>query len=461
MPLPVYNARYLVNHLGETVFQSSQSNNRLTAWTLPLLLLLMQLAMTACSPGTTSTPSPPGVPFLNVELEDNTLYEKGMFQVYLNRTLSGTANDWHCVMTLPFGDAQNACSSTAGNYDEDSDKGQLKLLLNNSEVTLNLDFHELNNILVSLDIGDNNPRPGRARIVSTQMQFQSHMDYQGNKSLLLTLSNVPPLNYVTDASAFDTGDLYVTPASDTSITTLLGGGHQWSANYGGVYQHYRLTPVNNGYPQGLMGYVEYSGALNGVSPNPDLVPGTYQWVICSLGTAPDCRDASITGAYTKSLIISDGYLDPQAASGVVDSNKLYDFNSLPASAGAITFAGNTSLNTDYPTSAATDVAAGPYTISWVSAVQNPTAVDWQAIFTEVDAAGVPVAYSEVRSPRLHNGESGGPVYDSNSTSYSWTLDPDLKIANGSVVRVVLRVSSPIRVYSADTQPFFVSCSSCP
>ena len=447
------------------MFQSSQSNYPLSAWALPLLLLLLQLAMTACSPGKTSTPSPPGVPFLNVELEDNTFFEKGMFQVYLNRTLSGTANDWRCVMTLPSGDATNACSSNPGFYDESSDKGQLKLLWNNSEVSLNLDFHELNNILVSLDIGDNNPRPGRARIVSTQMQFQSHMDYQGNKSLRLTLFNIPPANYVGEVPAFDSGDLYVTPTSDTSITTLLGGAHQWSANYSGVYQHYRLTPVNNGYPQGLMGYVEYSGALNGVTPNPDLVPGTYQWVICSLGAAPDCRDPSVTGAFTKALIISDGYLDPQAASGVEDTSKLYDFNSLPASVSAITFSdsGNsyTGLNTDYPTSAATDVAVGPYTISWVSTVQNPTAVDWQAIFTEVDTAGNPVAYSEIRSPRLHDGESGGPVYDSNSTSYSWTLDPDLKIANGSVVKVVLRVASPIRVYSADTQPFFVSCSSCP
>jgi len=447
------------------VIQRSELCNAALARWMPLLALSLSFIFTGCSPSGGSDPAPTRVTFLNVELyQDTTLYQNGMFQLYLNRTLEGTPNDWRCVMTLPSGDPQNACASALGGYDASTKKAQLHLLVNGNPATLDLNFKELRNIEISLDIGDNNPRTGRARIASTNLVYDSRIDDQGNKTLHITLNNIPPLNNVGDASAFDSGDLFVTPSSDTSIYTLLGSAHRWSADYTTTYKHYRLTPFDNGYPQGFMGYVEYSGALNGVSADPNLVAGTYTWVVCAIAGAPDCRDAAVIGAYTTGVAIAEGSLDPQAADGVIDNSKLYAFASLPAAVANISLVNQaatsfTSLSTD--PAAATDVGAGPYQVTWLSSEQNPTAVDWQAIFTPVDNSGAALDnFSEIRSPRLHHGETGGPIFDSNATSYTWDLDPGLSVSNGVTMKVVLRANNTTRIYSADTQAFYITCSTC-
>jgi len=455
------------------VIHRSELFNCAAARILSLLALVSFLAISACTPNSGSEPPVNNVPFLNLELDAssnanaNTYFHNGMFQLYLNRKLEGTPNNWLCVMTLPFADAQNACSTTAGWYDDSSKKGRLYLILNGVEVSLDLDFNELRNVVASLNVDSNTVVKGTARIVATRMEYSSHIDASGAKSLRLNLFNIPPKS----SADFDTGDLFVTASSAPSTTTLLGGAHQWSTDYVNVYRNYRLAPVNNGRGQGYMGYVEYVGLLDG--SNPDLVAGTYSWVICTLipptvaEPNPNCKTTGVTGANVHSAVITDAALDPQAALGVVDSSKLYAFGNLPAAAAAISVSDGaatvySTLSTNPGLGNATDVAAGPYTITWTSTVQNPTSVDWQVIFTEVDTAGTPISnFAEVRSPRLHHKETNGPVYNSNSGSYTWSLDPDLKIAGTSEVRVVLRVTNSTRTYSADTEAFYLTCSGCP
>jgi len=452
------------------VFQRSDLINSVGARWLPFVLLPL-LAVSACSPGSGSSTPTTHVQFLNVEMEDSGYFQNGMFQLYLNRNLDQSSSNWNCVMTLPAADAQNNCAATAGSFDEGDKKARLYLTANSAPVILELNFKEIRNVTVRLLNGNDQSllASGRARIEATQMDYSSHMDADGSKSLRLTLYNIPPQSG--DGAAFDTGDLFVTPSSDSTVYTMVGAAHAWSADYTSKYQSYRLTPVNNGYPQGRMGYVEYRGLLDGSVP--ELTAGTYSWLVCTLGSGAftECKDSTtgvlVPNTYVKSVVISESGLDPEAASASVDNTKLFAFGDRPAQLSAISItdiAANTFSDTALSTSVATptDVAAGPYTVSWVSSVQNPTSVEWQAIFIEVDnISGNPIQFAEIRSPRFRQGEIGGPVFDSVSSRYTWSLDPDLKINNNtSTVKVIFRVSNSLHTFSADTEAFFLTCSAC-
>lgn len=442
---------------------------------LAFFLLLIQAVISACSPGSSSTSVTTAV-FLNVELENNsTVLDNGMLQLFLNRKLEGNPTNWLCEMTLPLPDINNSCSSQAGWYDNDTKKGRLYLVINGIDASLDLNFKEINNVLASLDVDINDPNnaliSGRARLANTQLMYSSHLYYANNDatqpphtSLRVDLYNIYPGPWVGSTTPYDTGDLFVTPSSDPATTTLLGGGHRWSAaTYASVYKRYGLVPIDNGYPQGLMGYVEYQDDYT----NPDLVEGSYSWVLCNIidpVATPDCKSTGIIAPYTLSFSLIDANRNPQAASTTEDLSKLYAFGVNPAVAadfkltnGAATLFNSLSIDP----AAATNVGAGPYTLTWTSQVQNPTLVDWQVIFIPVDNAGnVDSTRLELRSPRLHDTELGGPAYNSTDGTYSWNLDPGFNLSGSSIVKVVLRVTNSSRIFSADTQAFYICNSAC-
>lgn len=430
------------------------------------LSALICMVMVACSADKNNTEVTTHVTFLNVELEDASRYDHGAFQLYVNRDL--VSSSMPCAMTHPL-TPNNRCNEvdgSAGSYDSGSKQMRLNLQYDSSNIAtdavLNLNFDDPNNILVELDLNDSNPPlKGRARLAITRFTHTGHMDVDANgnvtKSAVFTVANVSPLQ---DSASIKLVRLDTTNTNPAPIFSL------WSPpstppqatdlSYRNLYDNFRQVPLNNGYPQGNMGFVTKKIAFA------EFEAGTFTSYLCTLMGAISC-DADLTTTPPDPRLNKQNFsitlatfIDPEAAETIPDTTKLFAFGQRPSLLAEITILDNQAV----PVTAATtpvDIGAGPYTLSWADTVQNPTTVDWQVSFTEYDTAtSAAKRLTEIRTPRKIAGEQAGPTYDSINKRFSWTLHEDMAITPGATVEVHIRVYNSSRTMSADTAPFYLT-----
>ena len=439
--------------------RSDKVNKRGTGFGWSLLLCL---ALLGCDTDSDDSEIITHVAFLTVELEDSSVYDLGMFQVHLDRLLE--TSSMPCVMSHPLTSGNGCDAANPGSYDKGAKRMRLNLFSGGKQAVMELNFDDLNNILVELDLMDGNPAlKGRARRSTSRFASRGHMQADGTKSVVFTLNNVSP-SHSTANLRMVSSDTDIQPIEKVLWTDDPGGPDL----YVDKYTIFRQVPLNNGFPQGTLGHVDDVIAPSVFVPE-TFFPATFYIYLCSLNGAASCNEENGTQQNKQTLSLTLSTLpDPEEAENAANTGKLFAFGERPSELTAITISDSeqppNQISANFGSSAATPITLGigPYTLTWADTVQNPYTVLWQVMFTDMDiVTDLNQRFSEIRTPRKKQGDNQGsvegPTYDSVNKQFSWILPEDMAVYTaGNTVKVSIRVFDSTRTLSADTEPFYIT-----